>query len=42
MEKATTQVTDLKKALDAMKKSSANEIKALKDENARVKSELCD
>ena len=33
-------MTDLKKALDAMKKSSANEIKALKEENVQVKSEL--
>ena len=42
LEKATTQVADLEKALDAMKKSSADEIKALKEENARVKSELSD
>ena len=34
LEKATTQVADLEKALDAMKKSSADEIKALKEENA--------
>ena len=35
-------MTDLEKALDAMKKSSADEIKALKEENAQVKSELSD
>ena len=42
LEKATTQVADLEKALDAMKKCSADEIKALKEENARVKLELSD
>ena len=42
LEKATTQVADLEKALDAIKKSRADEIKALKEENARVKLELSD
>ena len=42
LEKAVTQVADLEKALDAIKKSSADEIKALKEENTRVKSELSD
>ena len=42
LEKATAQVTDLEKALDAMKKSSPDEIKALKEENVRVKLELSD
>ena len=42
LEKATARVTDLEKALDAMKKSSTDEIKALKEENAQVKSELSD
>ena len=42
LEKATTQVADLKKALEAMEKSSADEIKALKEENAQVKSEMTD
>ena len=42
LEKATAQVADLKKALEAMEKSSADEIKALQEENARVKLEMTD
>lgn len=39
LEKATARVADLKKVL---KKSSADEIKALKEENSQVKSEMTD
>ena len=42
LEKATAQMAKLKKALEAMEKSSADEIKALQEENARVKSEMAD
>ena len=41
-EKATAQVAELKKALEAMKKSSTDEIKVLQEENALVKPEMTD
>ena len=42
LETATAQVADLKKALEAVEKSSAGEIKALQEENVRVKLEMTD
>ena len=42
LEKVTAQVADLKTALEAMEKSSADEIEALKEKNAQVKPKMTD